>query len=584
VYYGTDSMPPYDGVSEFDVASPVDVGADTMRVLALPLWLDSTYHICATAVDASGWESPYSNVRAAPTGACIAGRTAYYSNAKPVADVRLVLAGSGVDTASTDANGDYALAAVPWYQDYSVTPSRTESQQSPAVTSYDAALVLRHAAHQDTLDSLQFRAADVTGDSTVSAMDAAYILQYAVAMRRHFPVGGDTVDWAFRPPLRVYDSLVSNQLNQDYKGILYGDPSGNWPGLGVLASWGGVTTGGPCSYFMLSMPTGGSTNDQVTMPIQYPSHNAQQPALAASGEPKGLSGEIAEPSNGTCEDAERLASPTRNDVRTQPLQAEVGMSSAEFVFPVMASKARNAVSADFLVRYDTRLLRLTGIRTTAATEGFMVAAADRGGCVRISMAGTRELNGDVALLELVFEPASGSAVQAPSLKLQAQDRSGNGVLETTSEAVVGQPLAAGSSSSGAVGRKPSAASPVAEVVWLVLNEGQARPGRLVEDGATGDKQNLPKQFSLSQPKPNPFGAGTSISYDLPIATVVKLAVFDAAGRKVRTLVNGKLAAGRYAVTWNGRDNAGKRIANGVYFVRMETDRFSFERKATLVRE
>ncbi|MCA9753198.1 MAG: hypothetical protein KC591_13470, partial [Gemmatimonadetes bacterium] len=42
------------------------------------------------------------------------------------------------------------------------------------------------------------------------------------------------------------------------------------------------------------------------------------------------------------------------------------------------------------------------------------------------------------------------------------------------------------------------------------------------------------------------------------------------GRRVATLRNGPTAAGRHAVTWNGRDDAGKLLAAGIYFGRVET--------------
>jgi len=47
-------------------------------------------------------------------------------------------------------------------------------------------------------------------------------------------------------------------------------------------------------------------------------------------------------------------------------------------------------------------------------------------------------------------------------------------------------------------------------------------------------------------------------------------VFDASGRKVRSLVSGQQSAGEHSVRWNGLDHEGRRVANGVYFVRLAT--------------
>ncbi|MFN8177259.1 MAG: FlgD immunoglobulin-like domain containing protein [bacterium] len=68
-------------------------------------------------------------------------------------------------------------------------------------------------------------------------------------------------------------------------------------------------------------------------------------------------------------------------------------------------------------------------------------------------------------------------------------------------------------------------------------------------------------------RPNPFRAQTSIRLALPKEADVSLTVLDAAGRRVRTLVNGRHAAGSLEVAWDGRDEGGRRVAAGTYFVR-----------------
>ena len=57
--------------------------------------------------------------------------------------------------------------------------------------------------------------------------------------------------------------------------------------------------------------------------------------------------------------------------------------------------------------------------------------------------------------------------------------------------------------------------------------------------------------------------------DLALASAahVELAVFDVAGRRVRTLARASLAAGRHPVTWDGRDDGGRVLGAGVYLVR-----------------
>ncbi len=78
----------------------------------------------------------------------------------------------------------------------------------------------------------------------------------------------------------------------------------------------------------------------------------------------------------------------------------------------------------------------------------------------------------------------------------------------------------------------------------------------------------PAAVSLSQNLPNPFGAGTGITYTLPRDGDVLLQVYNVAGKLVRTLVDGRQPAGRWSVAWDGLDAEGHPAAGGVYFYRL----------------
>jgi hypothetical protein len=102
---------------------------------------------------------------------------------------------------------------------------------------------------------------------------------------------------------------------------------------------------------------------------------------------------------------------------------------------------------------------------------------------------------------------------------------------------------------------------------------------------------LPRAFSLAQNMPNPFNPTTAIAYAIPgnvdgaaiDATYVRLHVYDIRGRRVATLVNGVQKPGRYTAVWDGRDTTGHSAPSGVYFYRIETDRFTQSRKMMLVK-
>jgi len=74
--------------------------------------------------------------------------------------------------------------------------------------------------------------------------------------------------------------------------------------------------------------------------------------------------------------------------------------------------------------------------------------------------------------------------------------------------------------------------------------------------------------------PNPGIDNVSVQFDLARRQSVTLGVFSVEGRRIRTLRSGTLAAGSYRVPWDGRDDAGRAVADGVYFARLETPRGS----------
>jgi len=92
----------------------------------------------------------------------------------------------------------------------------------------------------------------------------------------------------------------------------------------------------------------------------------------------------------------------------------------------------------------------------------------------------------------------------------------------------------------------------------------------------------PDQFALYQNAPNPFNPRTTIRFELVRPGAVDLAVYDLAGRRVRTLVNGARAAGEHAVHWSGRDESGRRVASGTYLYRLSTGTWHETRRMTLV--
>jgi hypothetical protein len=91
-------------------------------------------------------------------------------------------------------------------------------------------------------------------------------------------------------------------------------------------------------------------------------------------------------------------------------------------------------------------------------------------------------------------------------------------------------------------------------------------------------------LTLSPPRPNPLRDSASIEFTIPAgARTARLAIYDARGRLVRTLVDGTAGRGAYTAVWDGTDGRGERIAAGVYFCSLEVPGAVLTEKITVLR-
>jgi len=89
--------------------------------------------------------------------------------------------------------------------------------------------------------------------------------------------------------------------------------------------------------------------------------------------------------------------------------------------------------------------------------------------------------------------------------------------------------------------------------------------------------------TLSQNVPNPFNPTTTISFNTAAVGRVKLSIFDATGKHVRTLVDDNVSAGVQSAMWDGRDAAGTAVSSGVYFYRLTTNAVTHTKKMGLLK-
>jgi hypothetical protein len=89
---------------------------------------------------------------------------------------------------------------------------------------------------------------------------------------------------------------------------------------------------------------------------------------------------------------------------------------------------------------------------------------------------------------------------------------------------------------------------------------------------------LPNEFSLDRAYPNPFNPVTTITFGIPVDSKVSIQLYNLQGRKVSTLINGKMDAGYHSVVWNADS-----YSSGVYFVKMVVGEFTNTQKLMLVK-
>ena len=80
------------------------------------------------------------------------------------------------------------------------------------------------------------------------------------------------------------------------------------------------------------------------------------------------------------------------------------------------------------------------------------------------------------------------------------------------------------------------------------------------------QSQLPEEFSLYMPYPNPFNPTTQIKVDVAESGPVQLMVYDINGRLVTTLKDATLEPGNYVIDWDARDGKGHMISTGIYFI------------------
>lgn len=94
---------------------------------------------------------------------------------------------------------------------------------------------------------------------------------------------------------------------------------------------------------------------------------------------------------------------------------------------------------------------------------------------------------------------------------------------------------------------------------------------------------VPQTLALYQNYPNPFNPETTIRFELPRSSEVKLRVFNLLGAEVAILLNARMSAGTYTLKWDGKNANQQQVVSGIYLLRLETGNEVVVRKIAVVR-
>ena len=95
--------------------------------------------------------------------------------------------------------------------------------------------------------------------------------------------------------------------------------------------------------------------------------------------------------------------------------------------------------------------------------------------------------------------------------------------------------------------------------------------------------NIPKDYVLKMPYPNPFNPKTKIAFDIPKNSKIELVIYDVNGRLVKKLKHSIVKSGQHEIEWDATDGDGNSVSTGIYFVCLLTEKYVKSQKIILLR-
>ncbi|MCD6102118.1 MAG: T9SS type A sorting domain-containing protein, partial [Candidatus Cloacimonetes bacterium] len=123
---------------------------------------------------------------------------------------------------------------------------------------------------------------------------------------------------------------------------------------------------------------------------------------------------------------------------------------------------------------------------------------------------------------------------------------------------------------------------------IIINNGQpfniATVYTLSGGQSVDDNYELPiTNYEIISVYPNPFTHNTNISFSIKNSNNIQLDIYNIKGQRIKTLVSELMKVGNHEIEWDGRNDYGKPVANGIYFYKLSTDTKSITKKMILLR-
>ncbi|MBA4312997.1 MAG: hypothetical protein C0417_10245 [Chlorobiaceae bacterium] len=199
----------------------------------------------------------------------------------------------------------------------------------------------------------------------------------------------------------------------------------------------------------------------------------------------------------------------------------VSTTVSTITVPIRVNGLRNLASVDIGLKYDAKLLTPKEIKLASGVSSLLMQNKSANGSINIAMASNKLIDADEDLLFITFDIAGNV----------------RGVVKSQ-----------------------------ITFTKLLINEVDLSSSAINRDLTINGK---PTEFALDQNYPNPFNPTTNIRYQIPEdASHITLRVYNSIGELVSTLVNGTQSAGEYQIEWNGTNDFGVPVANGMYIYRI----------------